>query len=102
MKFFIIIIILQRKLKLKGIKYFTKPIVAKDIASELTFIENNENSAKYFKSEYKEILEDDFKNILRKTSLTKEYPAYFEKMSYNLDDFLLNSIKGLYLVIKQN
>ena len=43
------------------------------------------------------------KKILRKyckTSLTKEYPAYFEKVSYTMDDFLLNAIKGLYCLIK--
>lgn len=90
-----------KKLKLKGIKYFTEPIIAKDIVADLTFIENKKKSANYFKSEFREITEEDFKNIIRKSSLTKEYPAYFEEVSYTLDDFLLNSIKGLYLVIKK-
>ena len=75
-----------KKLKLKGIKYFTKPVVAKDIADDL---------------DYREINERDFKKIIRKTSLTKEYPAYFESVSFSLEDFLLSSISGLYKVIRR-
>jgi predicted RNA-binding protein len=89
-----------KKLGLKGIKYFTDPVVARDIASELSFIKNKEKSASDLNAEYKEISEEDFKKIIKKTSLTKEYPAYFEKVSYIMDDFLLNAIKGLYSVIK--
>lgn len=89
-----------KKLRLKGIKYFTDPVVARDIASELSFIKNQEKSAAYLKAEYKEISEEDFKKIIKRTSLTKEYPAYFEKVSYIMDDFLLNAIKGLYAIIK--
>ena len=89
-----------KKFILKGIKYFMEPVVAKDIANKLGFIKDMKKSSNYFKSEYREINEQDFKTILRQTNLTKEYPAYFEKVSYNLDDFLLNSIKGLYGVIK--
>ncbi|KAF5062762.1 hypothetical protein DSECCO2_301490 [anaerobic digester metagenome] len=90
-----------KKLKLKGMKYFTDPLVAKDIANNLEFIEDKGKSASYFKSEYREITEEDFKTILRKVSLTKEYPAYFENVSFTLEDFLLNSINGLYNVIKR-
>ena len=90
----------SKKLDLKGIKYFTEPIVAREISSELSFIKNKDKSAEYFKAEYREISEEDFKKIFKKTSLTKEYPAYFEKVSYTMDDFLLNAIKGLYAIIK--
>lgn len=90
-----------KKLKLKGIKYFTEPVVAKDIAADLDFIKDEKKSSNYLSSEYKEISEKDFRKILRKTSLTKEYPAYFESVSYSLEDFLLSSIYGLYTVVKQ-
>ena len=90
-----------KKLKLKGIKYFTEPVVARDMAADLAFIEEEKKSASYFKAEYREISEQDFRKILRKTSLTKEYPAYFESVSFSLEDFLLSSIYGLYVVIKR-
>ena len=90
-----------KKLKLKGMKYFTDPLVAKDMANDLEFVADKRKSASYFKAEYREITEEDFKTILRKVSLTKEYPAYFENVSFTLEDFLLNSINGLYNVIKR-
>ena len=89
-----------KKLNLKGIKYFNEPVVAKEISSELSFINNKKISSNYFNSEYREISEEDFKNIIKSTSLTKEYPAYIEKVSYTMDDFILKAIKGLYAVIK--
>lgn len=90
-----------KKLRLKGIKYFNEPIVAKDIAGDLDFIIDKNKSANYFKSEYREINEKDFRNILRQTSLTKEYPAYFERVSFTMEDFILNTINSLFLVIKR-
>ena len=90
-----------KKLKLKGIKYFTEPVVALDIAEDLDFIKNKKKPSNYLSSEYREIDEKDFKKIIRKTSLTKEYPAYFESVSFSLEDFLLSSINGLYMVIKR-
>ena len=90
------------KMNLKGIKYFNEPVVAKEISSELSFIKNIKNSSSYFNSEYREISEEDFKNIIKRTGLTKEYPAYIEKVSYTMDDFILRAIKGLYAVIKTN
>jgi predicted RNA-binding protein len=90
-----------KKLKLKGIKYFMEPKVARDMAADLDFIKDEKKSASYFKAEYREISEQDFRKILRKTNLTKEYPAYFESVSFSMEDFLLSSIYGLYVVIKQ-
>jgi hypothetical protein len=90
-----------KKLKLKGIKYFTEPVVALDISDDLVFIKNKKKPSNYLSSEYREIDEKDFKKIIRKTSLTKEYPAYFESVSFSLEDFLLSSINGLYMVIKR-
>ncbi len=92
----------SKKLKLKGIKYFANPIVAKDLAKSLKFVENDKKPSNYFNAEYKEIDEEDFKKILIKSSLSREYPAYFEKVSMTLDEFLLNSISGLYNILKKN
>ncbi len=90
-----------KKLKLRGIKYFNDPLVARDMVADLDFIKNKKNSSEYFKSEYREISEDDFKKIFRGSSLTKDYPAYFENVSFTLEDFLLNSINGLYEVTRR-
>ena len=62
-----------KKLKLKGIKYFTTPIVTRDLASKLKFVENENKSSNYFTSEYREISADDFQH-LNKSSLTKKFP----------------------------
>lgn len=90
-----------KKLKLKGIKYFTTPIVTRNLASKLKFVENKNKSAEYFKAEYREISGEDFQTILNKSSLTKEFPAYFESLTFNLEEFLLNLINvHYYLILK--
>lgn len=89
-----------KKLKLKGIKYFTSPVIAKDASTELNFIKNPKKSSNYFSSEFREINENDFMTILRKTSGSKSLPARFNEISFNMDNFLLNSIKGLYYILK--
>src|SRR5690606_32756412 len=87
------------KLKLKGIKYFTDPVAAKDLAKDLEFIKNPKKFSNYLKSEYRQINEEDFKKILRKTNLSKEYPPHFEKLSFTMDEFILNSINSLFHVL---
>lgn len=90
-----------KKLKLKGIKHFTTPIVTRDLASKLKFIENENKPSNYFNSEYREISADDFQTILNKSSLTKEFPAYLESLTFNLEEFLLNLINvHYYLILK--
>lgn len=90
----------KRKIKLKGIKYFTQPLPAKNVASDLKFIKNKKNSSGYFKSEFREISEEDFNFIIKRMNSSKTFPGYFEKMSFTMDEFLTNSIKGLYELIK--
>ena len=92
----------SKKLKLKGMKYFTNPIAAKDLAKSFKFIKDDKNPANFLKSEYKEISKADFNKILNRSSLSMEYPAYFEKMSFTVDEFLLNAIKGLYDLLRKN
>lgn len=93
----------KKKLKLKGIKYFSEPIVAKDLANELKFVTNPKKSASYFKSEYKEIGKTDFEKILRTTSFTKICPIFYsEEVSFKMDEFLLKSIKALQNVLKRS
>jgi predicted RNA-binding protein len=93
----------KKKLKLKGIKYFSEPIVAKDLANELKFVTNPKKSASYFKSEYKEIGKTDFEKILRTTSFTKICPIFYsEEVSFTKEEFLLKSIKALQNILKRS
>lgn len=90
----------KRKIKLKGIKYFTEPIPVKDIACNLKFVKNKENLPYPFKSEFNEIDEEDFNYITRRMNSSKSFPVYFEKVSFTMDEFLAGSIKGLYELVK--
>ncbi len=90
----------ERKVKLKGIKYFTEPIPVKDIADNLKFIKDKENLPYPFKLEFMEIPEDDFNYIVRQMNSTKTFPCYFEKISFTMDIFLNNSIKSVYEMVK--
>ena len=89
-----------KKIKLKGIKYFTEPVHVKDIADDLKFIKDEKNLPYPFKSEFKEINEEDFNYITRRMNSSKTFPVYFEKMSFTMDEFLMGSIKGTYEIVK--
>lgn len=90
----------NKKLKLKGIKYFTTPIIAKDLSDELIFIKNPHKPSAYLSSEYREINKDDFKTIVKKSNVSKEFPTYFEELSFSMDEFILNSISSLFYILK--
>ena len=91
----------QKKLKLKGMKYFTRPIIAKDLYKDLRFLKRGKKHGNYLNSEYREINKEDFYKILNKSSLSKEYPTYFEKMTVTMDEFLINSIIGIYTLLRK-
>jgi predicted RNA-binding protein len=90
----------EKKVKLKGIKYFTEPVLVKDIAGNLKFIKNKENLSSYFKSEFREIAEEDFNYVTKRMNSSKAFPGYFDKMFFTRDEFLNNSIKGTYELVK--
>ncbi|MCL2116705.1 MAG: hypothetical protein FWH29_10855 [Methanobrevibacter sp.] len=90
-----------KKLSLKGIKYIPKPVVAMDLASKLDYVKDVEKSAIYYKSEFREISQEDFKTIIKGVSLVKNLPTYLEKqISFSLDDFIKHTIKILYGISK--
>ena len=90
-----------KKLKLKGMKYFVNPVVAKELYNDLNFIKNKKYPLNYLKLEYREIEEEDFNKILSKAVITKNYPYNYDEISFKLDEFILNSMQGLYKVIKE-
>lgn len=91
----------KKKLKLKGIKYFSKPISTKDIADKLDFIEKKDKSANYFKAEYKKISKKDFAAVWKRADLIKEYPEYLDVINMSLKDFILKTINNLYHLLKK-
>ena len=85
-----------KKLSLECINYFSKPIVAKNLASNLNFVENVEKNANYYKSEFREISKGDFRTIVKGSTLDEKFPFYLKNISFSLDDFIENSIRILY------
>lgn len=92
----------KRKLKLKGIKYFSKPISTKDIAEELDFIERKNKSSTYFRSEYREIPKEDFTLIWKRANLIKSLPSYLEEITMSFKEFMISTIYAVYKFVKSN
>ena len=92
----------KKKLKLKGIKYFTKPISTIDIAEELDCIENKKKSSNFFRSEYREMPKDDFTRIYLKAkpTLIKSLPSYLERVSMSFEEFMISSIYAVHNFVK--
>lgn len=90
----------RRKLKLKGIKYFSNPIPIRDVVSKLDFVVDKENPSSYFKPEYREISREEFKEIWNMANLMKTYPPYLEEISMTFKDFMLSTIRSVYRFVK--
>lgn len=90
----------KKKLKLKGIKYFSKPIPTIDMVEKLDFIENKKKSANYFRSEYREISKEDFTRIWKQTNLIKTFPSYLEEITMTFKEFMLSTIMAVYNFVK--
>ncbi|WP_461463498.1 hypothetical protein [Methanobrevibacter sp.] len=90
----------KNKLKLKGIKYFLKPIPTINMVEKLDFIKKKNKSATYFRSEYKEISKEDFTRIFKQTTLIKSFPPYLEEIRMNYKEFMLATIRAIYNFVK--
>lgn len=90
----------RRKLKLKGIKYFSKTIPIGEVSAHLDFVNDPSNVSSYFKSEYREISKENFIYILRKSPLTKSYPPYLENVNMTFKEFMISTIKSVYRFVK--
>lgn len=87
-------------IKLKGVKFFNKPVPTVNLKGKLSFTKNLKKSSTAYKNDYKLISEDDFNLILNEVSLTKAYPFYYdENINLSTGDFILKTIKSLYLII---
>lgn len=90
----------RKKLKLKGIKYFSKPISTRDMAEHLDVITDKKKSANFFRSEFREIPKEDFIRIRKKANLVNYLPSYLEEYSVPLKEFLLNTIRAVFRMVK--
>ena len=90
----------RRKLKLKGIKYFAKPISIGEFTQQFDFIIDKEHPSRYFNSEYREITKDEFSSIYKKANLIKEFPSYLEEVNMTLKEFIINTIHSVYNFVK--
>lgn len=89
------------KLKIKRIKYFLQPVVIDDIRSILISIKSTGRVSDVLKvGQYREISQDDYKLIKRQSSTTGMFPVYFEVYSKNMKEFILNTCKSIYNILK--
>lgn len=89
----------RKKLKLKGIKYFSKPVPTTDMAQYLESEKIKKSSAKFFGQEYNELTKEDFIRIRKKSNLVKYLPSYLEEYSKPLKDFMLDTIRIVYRMV---
>jgi predicted RNA-binding protein len=90
----------RRKIKLKGLKFLMEPVPQNSLSDELDFIKNKRRSSDYFSSEFREIFESDFKKVIDKRRASVEIPDYFGVISFTTDEFLLDSIRGLFDLLR--
>ena len=90
----------RKKLKLKGIKYFSKPLSTNEMSEYLDVITDKKKSANFFRSEYREIPKEDFIRIRKKANLVNYLPSYLEEYSAPLKEFLLNTIRAVFRMVK--
>lgn len=89
-----------KKLELKGIKYFIEPIILKDISDKLECIKNPDKPSSSIQ-EYKEISFADFKYVYNQAQHTNNIPYYLRFKTYNIKEFILDSMKLLYDFLKE-
>lgn len=90
------------KLKLKGMKYFNKPIIVSEIAERLSFIKNPKISASYFTSEWKQVTKEDFEHMTFRVSLSNELPSYLKEVRFPEEEFIFNTIKVIHSILKSH
>ena len=71
------------------------------LSANLNFIKNSKKPSNYFGLEYREINEADFNKILSGSDLSKKYPSKYDELNFTYDEFILNSMRGLYKVIRE-
>ena len=89
----------RKKLKLKGIKYFSKPVPTTNMAQYLEAENIKKSSAKFFGQEYNELSKEDFIRIRKKSDLVNYLPSYLEEYTKPLKDFMLDTINIVFRMV---
>jgi len=78
-----------------------QPIIIDDIKSILTSIKSTGKLSNILKvGYYREISQDDYKLIKKQSSTTGMFPVYFEVYTKNMKEFILNTCKSIYNILK--
>lgn len=89
------------KLKIKRIKYFLQPVVIDDIRDKLNSIKSTGRISDVLKiGYYREISPEDYKFIKKQSSTTGMFPLYFDVYTKNMKEFILNTCKSIYNILK--
>lgn len=92
----------DRKILTKSWKYFKKPILSSKLKKELDFVTDKKHGISSYVYEYKQISKKDLNIILNAENVTNRKPLMFKSIKFDLDIFLLNTIKILYKIEKKN
>ena len=85
----------DKKVTIKSVKYFENPIIINSIKEEV-------NVKNFTKKEFLQITKEESIFILQKEKLLNTKPLNLSKIEFNLDEFLLNSIKSTYHIITKD
>lgn len=92
----------KRKIEIKSVKYFKKPILSSKIKNELDFVKDKTQGVSNYITEYKEISKKDLKTILNCEILTNAKPLLMKNIKFDLNDFLLKTIDIIFNIEKDN
>ena len=89
------------KLKIKRIKYFLHPVCIDDIRNQLNSIKSTGRISDVLRvGYYREISQEDYKLIKKQSPTTGMFPVYFEVYTKNMKEFILNTCKSIYNILK--
>ena len=89
-----------RKIRIREMRYFKEPLPVKNVANDLEFIKRKDKAANYLKSIYKKISAEDFKAVVKGRKATSSYPDHLEKRIYTTEEVLMDSVYGLFDLLK--
>lgn len=90
----------SRKIRIRDIKYFKDPLPVKNVVNDLKFIKRKDKVSDYLKSEYKKISVEDFDAVVKERKTTSSYPDHLEKRIYTTEEVLMDSVYGLFDLLK--
>ena len=91
----------KRNIRLGEIRYFKETIPLKEVINELKFIKRKDNASSYLTSAYREISVEEFKAVAKGRKTTSNYPDHLEKMVYTTEELLIDSVNGLFDLLKE-